>query len=181
MERITKEQLSILDLSLIEWYYEQASIRHNDLIRVESLITERGYTLFATYFAILTAAIGYILTHLSVKDDVALTAGCLAIITFTLISIGYISQVIKPHFFIPPGKEPEKFTIPQYIEYFKRCKDVEQKKQVICDELVALQAKITQQDEWNNKRAKQTKISLRFLVFGSLMAVVSFLIAFAIY
>lgn len=65
MERLTVEQLKVIDLSLIEWYYEQAMARHNDLVRVESLITERGYTLFAIYFGILTAAIGYILTHLS--------------------------------------------------------------------------------------------------------------------
>ena len=57
MERLTTEQLEVIDLSLIEWYYEQATTRHNDLVRVESLITERGYTLFATYFAILTASI----------------------------------------------------------------------------------------------------------------------------
>ena len=71
MERLTTEQLEVIDLSLIEWYYEQATTRHNDLVRVESLITERGYTLFATYFAILTASIGYILTHLNVNDDAA--------------------------------------------------------------------------------------------------------------
>mgnify|MGYP000862836432 CR=1 FL=1 len=76
MERLTAEQLKVIDLSLIEWYYEQAMVRHNDLVRVESLITERGYTLFAIYFGILTAAIGYILTHLSVNDDDALTSGC---------------------------------------------------------------------------------------------------------
>ena len=50
MERLTAEQLKVIDLSLIEWYYEQAMVRHNDLVRVESLITERGYTLFAIYF-----------------------------------------------------------------------------------------------------------------------------------
>ena len=86
MERLTTEQLEVIDLSLIEWYYEQATTRHNDLVRVESLITERGYTLFATYFAILTASIGYILTHLNVNDDAALTAGCLSIVVFTSIS-----------------------------------------------------------------------------------------------
>ena len=52
MERLTAEQLKVIDLSLIEWYYEQAMVRHNDLVRVESLITERGYTLFAIYFGI---------------------------------------------------------------------------------------------------------------------------------
>ena len=72
-------------LSLIEWYYEQAMARHNDLVRVESLITERGYTLFAIYFGILTAAIGYILTHLSANDDAALTSGCLSIHLFLLV------------------------------------------------------------------------------------------------
>ena len=118
MERLTAEQLKVIDLSLIEWYYEQAMARHNDLVRVESLITERGDTLFAIYFGILTAAIGYILTHLSANDDAALTSGCLSIVVFTSISIGYIYHVIKPHTLLAPGKEPDKFTIPQYIAYF---------------------------------------------------------------
>lgn len=180
MERLTAEQSKVIDLSLLEWYYDQACTRHNDLVRVESLITERGYTLFATYFAILTATVGYILTHLSVSDDIALTAGCLSIVVFTSISIGYIYQVIKPHAFFSPGKEPDKFTIPQYIAYFKG-KDVDQKKQVIGDELVVLQEKITKQDIMNKKRVEHTKRSLAFLIFGSFVAVISFLIAFAIY
>ena len=175
MERLTTEQLEVIDLSLIEWYYEQATTRHNDLVRVESLITERGYTLFATYFAILTASIGYILTHLNVNDDAALTAGCLSIVVFTSISIGYIYKVIKPHSFFSPGKDPDKFTIPQYIAYFN------QKKQVVSDELVVLQQKITAQDAMNKKRVEYTKRSLAFLIFGSFVAVTSFLIAFAIY
>lgn len=87
MERLTEEQLKIIELPLIEWYYEQVCARHNDLVRVEFLITERGYTLLAIYFAILTATVGYILTHLDVKDDMALTAGSLAVIVFTTISI----------------------------------------------------------------------------------------------
>ena len=182
MERLTAEQLKVIDLSLIEWYYEQAMVRQNDLVRVESLITERGYTLFAIYFGILTAAIGYILTHLSVNDDAALTSGCLSIVVFTFISIGYIYHVIKPHTVFAPGKEPDKFTIPQYIAYFKgKEKDTDQKKQVVSDELVELQKKITKQEEMNKKRVKHTKRSLAFLIFGSFMAVVSFLIAFAIY
>lgn len=180
MERLTTEQLEVIDLSLIEWYYEQATTRHNDLVRVESLITERGYTLFATYFAILTASVGYILTHLNVNDDAALTAGCLSIVVFTSISIGYIYKVIKPHSFFSPGKDPDKFTIPQYIAYFKG-KDTDQKKQVVSDELVVLQQKITAQDAMNKKRVEYTKRSLAFLIFGSFVAVTSFLIAFAIY
>lgn len=36
MERLTAEQLKVIDLSLIEWYYEQAMVQHNDLVRVES-------------------------------------------------------------------------------------------------------------------------------------------------
>ena len=180
MERLTAEQLKVIDLSLIEWYYEQAMVRHNDLVRVESLITERGYTLFAIYFGILTAAIGYILTHLSVNDDDALTSGCLSIVVFTSISIGYIYHVIKPHTLLAPGKEPDKFTIPQYIAYFKG-KDIDQKKQVVSDELVVLQQKITAQEAMNKKRVEYTKRSLAFLIFGSFVAVTSFLIAFAIY
>ena len=180
MERLTAEQLKVIDLSLIEWYYEQAMVRHNDLVRVESLITERGYTLFAIYFGILTAAIGYILTHLSVNDDDALTSGCLSIVVFTFISIGYIYHVIKPHTVFAPGKEPDKFTIPQYIAYFKG-KDIDQKKQVVSDELVVLQQKITAQEAMNKKRVEYTKRSLAFLIFGSFVAVTSFLIAFAIY
>ena len=163
MERLTAEQLEVIDLSLIEWYYEQATTRHNDLVRVESLITERGYTLFATYFAILTASVGYILTHLNVNDDAALTAGCLSIVVFTSISIGYIYKVIKPHSFFSPGKDPD------------------QKKQVVSDELVVLQQKINEQDAMNKKRVEYTKRSLAFLIFGSFVAVTSFLIAFAIY
>ena len=180
MERLTAEQLKVIDLSLIKWYYEQAMARHNDLVRVESLITERGYTLFAIYFGILTAAIGYILTHLSVNDDDALTSGCLSIVVFTSISIGYIYHVIKPHTLLAPGKEPDKFTIPQYIAYFKG-KDIDQKKQVVSDELVVLQQKITAQEAMNKKRVEYTKRSLAFLIFGSFVAVTSFLIAFAIY
>ena len=182
MERLTVEQLKVIDLSLIEWYYEQAMARHNDLVRVESLITERGYTLFAIYFGILTAAIGYILTHLSANDDAALTSGCLSIVVFTSISIGYIYHVIKPHTLLAPGKEPDKFTILQYIAYFKgKDKDIDQKKQVVSDELVVLQQKITAQEAMNKKRVEYTKRSLAFLIFGSFVAVTSFLIAFAIY
>jgi hypothetical protein len=181
MERLTAEQLKVIDLSLIEWYYEQATARHNDLVCVESLITERGYnTLFATYFAILTASVGYILTHLNVNDDVALTAGCLSIIVFISIAIGYIYQVIRPHSFFSPGKDPDKFTIPQYIAYFKG-KDTDQKKQVVSDELIVLQQKISAQDAMNEKRVGYTKRSLAFLIFGSFVAVIFFLIAFAIY
>ncbi len=180
MERLTEEQLKIIELPLIEWYYEQACARHNDLVRVESLITERGYTLLAIYFAILTATVGYILTHLDVKDDMALTAGSLAVIVFTTISIGYIYQVIKPHAFFAPGKEPEKFTIAQYITYFNG-KEINQKKQVISDELVVLQQKITKQDAMNRKRVQQTALSIKFIMFGSLIAVISFLLAFAIW
>ena len=180
MERLTAEQLKVIDLSLIKWYYEQAMARHNDLVRVESLITERGYTLFAIYFGILTAAIGYILTHLSANDDAALTSGCLSIVVFTLISIGYIYHVIKPHTVFAPGKEPDKFTIPQYIAYFKgKDKDTDQKKQVVSE--VVLQQKITAQEAMNKKRVEYTKRSLAFLIFGSFVAVTSFLIAFAIY
>lgn len=119
---------------------------------------------------------------MSVNDDDALTSGCLSIVVFTFISIGYIYHVIKPHTVFAPGKEPDKFTIPQYIAYFKgKDKDTDQKKQVVSDELVALQEKITKQEEMNKKRVKHTKRSLVFLIFGSFMAVVSFLIAFAIY
>lgn len=34
MERLTKAQLDIIELPLLEWYYEQSSIRHHDLVRV---------------------------------------------------------------------------------------------------------------------------------------------------
>ena len=88
MDRLNNEQLNTIELSLLEWNYEQASIKHSDLVRVETIITERGYTLFAIYFGILTASVGYVLTHLNIKDDIALTSGCLSLIVFSCIAIG---------------------------------------------------------------------------------------------
>jgi hypothetical protein len=179
MERLSKEQLDTIELPLLEWIHEQASIRHMDLVRAETIITERGYTLFAIYFGILTASVGYVLTHLNVKDDMALTSGCLSLIVFSCIAIGFIYKVIEPHGFYAPGKEPDNFKIADYITYFNRRGIVEesQKKQVIGDELVNLQNKITQQDELNKKRVEHTRTSIRFILFGSLMAIITFLIA----
>ncbi|AVM52346.1 hypothetical protein JN06_02328 [Bacteroides zoogleoformans] len=181
MERLTKQQLTVIELSLLEWYYEQASIRHRDMIRVEAFITERSYTLFTVYFAILSAALGYVLTHLNTHNDMALAAGCLALIVFTSVSIGYICRVMWPHDFMPPGKEPDKFAIPDYIAYFKdnNISETDQKKQIIGDELVELQRKTSIQEKSNIKRVEQTKYSIVFLLFGSFVAVISFLIGLA--
>ena len=37
MERLSKEQLDTIELPLLEWIHEQASIRHMDLVRAESI------------------------------------------------------------------------------------------------------------------------------------------------
>lgn len=183
MERLSKEQLDTIELPLLEWNFEQASIKHSDLVRVETIITERGYTLFAIYFGILTASVGYVLTHLNIKDDIALTSGCLSLIVFSCIAIGYIYKVIEPHEYYAPGKEPDHFKIGNYIAYFKGNGIIGelQKKQVIGDELVNLQSKITNQEEINKKRVEQTRISIRFILFGSFMAVIIFLITLFIF
>ena len=132
MERLNENQLNVIDCRLLEWYYEQSLIRHQDLVRTESVITERGYTLFAIYFAILSASVGYVLTHLDVRTDVALTSGCLSLIVFSCISIGYVCKVIWPHTFFAPGRKPDDFSIPAYISYFqaKNISSELQKKQV---------------------------------------------------
>lgn len=183
MKRLNDEQLNTIELALLEWYYDQASILHTDLVRAESIITERGYTLLAIYFGILTASIGYVLTHLDMKDDIALTSGCISLIVFCCIAIWYIYKVIQPHSFYPPGREPNKLNIEGYIDYFKKRGVTEdnQKKRVVSDELLNLQTKITEQDKLNKERVEQTRHSIRFILFGSLMAVVTFLIALFIY
>lgn len=84
---------------------------------------------------------------------------------------------------MPPGKAPNNFSIPGYIAYFKEesITDGNQKKQIIGDELVELQRKTAEQELSNKKRVKQTKCSIAFLLLGSLMAAIFFLIALAIY
>ena len=180
MKRLTTEEIKLLSPEAAEWIFNEAEKKHNDLIRVETSITERGYKLFGTYFIILTAALGYVLTHLRTPDDLPLTAGCASIIVFTSIAIGYIYQVIKPHLFFAPGKEPDNFNIPDYLDYFKMNPLLNQKSQFICDELVAIQIKITRQKQLNERRTGYTTRSLQFLVLGSFLAVISFILAFFI-
>lgn len=180
MRRFTSDELTILEPKLVEWYYNQAFARHNDLIRIESIITERGYTLLTIYLAVLTASVGYILTHLTVKDDLAITAGGLAIIVFSTIATAYIYQVIKPHPIYLSGKDPDKFNIPLYLDYFKNY-PTNQFNQVICDELRDLQNKIDNQESINLKRVRLTSLSIRFMLFGIFVSIVSFLLAFLLY
>lgn len=179
MERFTPEQLQTLDLHLIEWYYNQANTYHQDLVRVESSITDRGYTLLAVYFAILSACVGYVLTHLQVRDDVALTCGCLSIIVFSSIAIYYVCRVIWPHSFFAPGKRADRFSIPQYAAYFKdnKISSNEQMKQVLGDELVELQRKSQEQENSNRERTAHIRHSILFLLSGVLIGIFSFIIA----
>lgn len=177
MKRLTSEELGILDPKLLEWYYNQAFVQHNDLVRIESVITERGYTLLTLYLAILMASVGYILTHLNVNDDLAITAGSLAIIVFSTISTAYIYQVIKPHAVYISGKEPDKFKISNYLVYFKESSE-DQYLRVVSDELCLMQDKIKKQEELNVKRVKMTHCSIRFMIFGIFVSVISFLLAF---
>lgn len=180
MKRLTSDEFGILDQKLVEWYYNQAFARHNDLVRTETVITERAYSLLTIYLAILTASVGYILTHLTVKDDLAITAGSLAIIVFSTIAIGYIYQVIKPRPVYLSGKDPDKFNIALYLEYFKEYPE-NQFNQVVCDELRDLQNKIDKQENLNLKRVHFTNLSIRFMLFGIFVSVLSFLMAFLLY
>lgn len=178
MDKLNEKQLKTLSQDLIEFYHQEASKRLEDNVRVESLITERGYILFGMYFAIETATIGYILTHLSTQNDLPVTYGGLAIIVFTTIAIAYIIQVIKPHAFYVPGREPNDLQISQYANYFAQDTSINQKKFVLIDELVVLQGKISSQQELNDKRTELTKKSIYFLIFGSFIAVFSFILTF---
>lgn len=178
MERLNSEQLQTLDLHLLEWYYTQADIKHKDLVRVDDVITTRGYTLMTLYYAILAATIGYVITHLHLTTDLPLTYGCLSIITFTLVAIIYICRVIWPHKYMAPGKEPERQSIPQYTAYFKG-KGIEgenQCKQVLGDELVVLQQKCEEMEEKNTRRTRMLSSSLIFLCVGTLLGVVLFIL-----
>ena len=179
MERLSTEQLKTLDLRLLEWYYNQADTYHKDLVRVESSITDRGYTLLAVYFAILTACVGYVLTHLQVKDDVALTCGCLSITVFSSVAIYYVCRVIWPHTFFAPGKRPDLYSIPQYTAYFHSngIASEEQMKRVLGDELVELQRKSQEQNRSNQERIGCIRHSILFLLSGVLIGILSFMIA----
>lgn len=178
MDKLSEKQLKTLNQDLIEFYHQEASKRLEDSIRVESLITERGYILFGMYFAIETATIGYILTHLSTQNDLPVTYGGLAVIVFTTIAIAYIIQVIKPHEFYAPGRKPDDLNIPQYADYFEQNENIDQKKFVLIDELTVLQSKISSQQELNDERTDLTKKSIYFLIFGSFIAVFSFILTF---
>lgn len=181
MERLSKEQLQTLDLRLLEWYYIQADTYHKDLVRVESAITDRGYTLLAVYFAILSACVGYVLTHLHVREDVSLTCGCLSITVFSGVAIYYVCRVIWPHPFFAPGKRPDRYSIPQYTAYFKSngIAAEGQMKQVLGDELVVLQRKSEVQERSNQERIGHIRHSILFLLFGVLTGILSFTIAVA--
>lgn len=179
MERLSQEQLQALDIHLLEWYHQQADTRQKDLVRVEHTITDRGYTLLAVYFAILSAAVGYVLTHLHIVTDAALTYGCLSVIIFTSISIYYIYLVIRPHSYHTPGRKPDEMEIPGYIAYFisHQVSGDNQRKQILGDELVVLQNKIDLQEEKNDIRTTFIRYSLYFMLAGASIGVSLFLAA----
>ncbi len=179
MERLTQEQLQTLDLRLLEWYYVQSDTRHKDLVRVDDAITSRGYLLMTLYYAILSAAVGYVLTHLHLTDDLPLTYGCLSVIVFTIVAILYVCRVVWPHGYFAPGKEPERFAIPQYAAYFKghHIDGEAQRKQVLGDELAVIQRKCEEQEARNMLRSRQLSTSILFLGIGSLAGVAMFLMA----
>ena len=178
MERLSQTDIQTIDLSLTKWYYEQANIRHTDLVRIDNVITDRAYTLFALYFAILTACIGYVLTHLMDASETAISTACASFIVFDSISIYYIYKVIWPHDIYSPGKMPDSFAIDNYLHYFSANK-VEgdlQFKRVLSDELVFLQIKSSQLANSNKNRIKHLKYSIRFLLLGSALAVILMLV-----
>lgn len=178
MHRFNDEQLSRLQLPLLQWYYEQSNLRHIDLVRIDNSITERGYTLLAVYFAILTAAVGYILTHLGVANDIALSTACISVVVFGFIAMGYIGKVIWPHAIYSPGKMPDGFNIASYINYFTANKvtgDM-QFKRILNDELVELQRKSVQLETSNANRSKQLMFSIGFMLLGSGLAVALFML-----
>ena len=179
MERFSDEQLNNISLPLLQWYYEQADRNHRDLVQTSRDITGRGYTLLAVYYAILAAAAGYIITHLHQTDDTALTAGCLSVVVFCCIAIGYIMQVVWPHPFYPAGKTPDDFKILEYQYYFKGKMILGgelQFKNVLADELLSVQYRIDYMAKQNKCRLKYLKTSVLFLTFGAALAVALFIL-----
>ena len=159
---------------------QEAAKRLEDYIRVESTITERCYILFGIYYAIIAASMGYVLSNLDKQNDLPVTYGCLALFTFSFISLIYVTKAMKPHDFYAKGRDPEEFRIPEYVKYFQKCPKADKKKNVLADELVMLQESISKQRALNEKRAGQISASLSFLATGSCITAILFIITYII-
>lgn len=179
MERFTDEQLAVLEEDSLKLYYNEAKERMASEVAVEKTITERCYMLFAFYYAIASACIGYVLANLELTNDVPMTDGCLVLFAFTCVSIYKVVVTMLPHPFFSVGLKPEEVNFPEWVKYFKENPN-NQFKRLLSEEIVVLQENIDSQQAINEKRAKKISESIYFVAGGTLMAAVCFFLTYLI-
>lgn len=179
MEKFTVDynELRKLDRNIIELYHQEATKRMDDLGRIESLITERGYKLFSIYYAIEIAVLGYVLAKLNDSINISLIQASMAIVIFTGISIFYTLKVIRPHDVMPAGREPKKLQIGKNNQIFKEHPFYDKYAYIMAAELMNLQHKIDKQVEFNEARTKLNNYSINFMLVGLVLAVIVFIIS----
>lgn len=179
MDKFTVDynQLKKLDRSIIELYHREATKRMDDLGRIESLITERGYKLFSIYYAIEIAVLGYVLAKLDDSTNISLIQASMAIVIFTAISIFYALKVIRPHNVMPAGREPKMLRISKNHQVFIENPHYDKYAYIMSAELMNLQHKIDMQIELNKARTKLNNYSINFMLTGLVLAIIVFIVS----
>lgn len=175
MKQLTEEDLKTLDINVLRFYHREAKDRLAGYILVGRTITERCYVLFGIYYAIASAAIGYVLSNLERQDDLPMTYGCLALFVFDFIALCKVGLTMKPHKEHMLGREIAELRIEEYVNFFQYSKKSDQEKIAISDELVMIERSIESQGAYNEKRLSQITFSLVFLASGSFLAAACFL------
>lgn len=173
--RLTTEAAFLLSMDVLKFYYGTVQKRMEDYHRQAGETTERAYKVIAIYVTLLTLLCAYVFTY---NNPSWHQLPVWILLTGTATSTFWMLKVIMPRSYMPLGRTVSELQPNEYAQSFtdneESVDDDIQMRCILRDEINQLEYAIRWQEEVNNRRTSMFANSLKTILVGIVLALLSF-------